>query len=99
MIRPNRSEAYGAIQPHQIPDEVVEAAARALWQAQHEHWMMYKDKVREIGLLPPYDELTASKKKELVDEARATIAAALNAWPGAVIPYGPRLILPLPQEK
>jgi len=29
MIRPDRSEAYGAIQPHQIPTESVKAA----WQA------------------------------------------------------------------
>ncbi len=70
------------IDPAQIPDEVVEAAAAFL----HGAW----------------EEATEFDRKAYKDEARATIAAAINAWPGVGDEYPgdgtPCLILPVPQE-
>ena len=67
------------IRAEQIPDEVVEAAAKA------------------IG-----EETYVSNRQTLKDAARAAIAAAINAWPGAeVVEWyhaDHTLILPLPQE-
>jgi hypothetical protein len=70
------------IKPDMIPDEVVEAAAKHISEADMEDYPNYW-------------------KKQL----RASIAAALNAWPfGAVCHYtikdteGWELVLPLPQE-
>jgi len=69
------------IKPDQIPDEVVEAAARAAW-----------------GVLRAEDEWLLKTK------ARAAIAAALSAWPGA-FPWtfngpleGTGYVLPVPTE-
>jgi len=102
------------IKPEQIPDEVVEAAARATWDTQREHWGLYKVMLETEGHLPPYEELGRGKQRELLVEARAAIAAALNAWPGVKLenlcrwvmdgpdlPYveeAASLILPLSQE-
>ena len=78
----------------QIPDEVVEAAARALSEA--ELWPGVWSRLDSVV----QDAFTA--------QARATIAAAINAWPsGAVCHYrmgdseGLEMVLPLPfpQEK
>ncbi len=67
------------IRAEQIPDEVVEAAAKA------------------IG-----EETYVSNRQTLKDAARAAIAAAINAWPGAEVAAwyhaDKTLILPLPQE-
>ncbi len=67
------------IRAEQIPDEVVEAAAKA------------------IG-----EETYVSNRQTLKDAARAAIAAALNAWPGAEIEVCKSgetgVYLPLPQE-
>ena len=50
----------------QIPDEVVEAAARAAWKLKDQRlW-----------------EILKATQPNWQDEARASIAAALNAWPG-----------------
>jgi hypothetical protein len=93
------------IKPEQIPPEVVEAAARATWDTQREHWGLYKVMLETEGHLPPYEELGRGKQRELLVEAHAAIAAALNAWPGAGthVYYRNRihtreLTLPLPQE-
>jgi len=72
------------IRADMIPDEVVEAAARALADDAKLNW----DDV-------PYAH------NVMRGEARAAIAAALNAWPGMDCrpTFGPsRIILPLPQE-
>jgi hypothetical protein len=66
-----------------IPDEVVEAAARAI----------------EKSLKTA--RITLESEDGYKPEARAAIAAALNAWPGMETlewPLGADLILPLPQE-
>jgi hypothetical protein len=88
-----------------IPPEVVEAAARAAWDTQREHWGLYKVMLETEGHLPPYEELGRGKQQELRVEAHAAIAAALNAWPGMEIlegvyrgkPYED-ITLPLPTE-
>ena len=56
------------INPDQIPDEVVEAALEAFTHASG------------LGLFPDEDE---EWREDLVNGMRASIAAALNAWPGA----------------
>jgi hypothetical protein len=92
------------IDPAMIPDEVVEAAARA----EYEVWR--HDCAGELALdLEMYrlwDQLEPDEHDVLRGEARAAIAAALNAWP--VAHYSDvefadgrafdTLVLPLPQE-
>jgi len=78
------------IDPKQIPDEVVEAAARAIRQ-----WLAYT-----LHKDTRASELTDGEHEEL---ARASIAAALNAWEGEVSvsrfhPHHKSLILPLLKE-
>jgi hypothetical protein len=80
-----------------IPDEVVEAAARA----GYENW---RSAGREAA--PAFDELAPMIQDEERRTAHAAIFAALNAWPhGAVCHYtiadseGWEMVLPLPQEK
>ena len=84
------------IRPEQIPDEVVEAGAEACADA--EFWAGYW-----ITLEKDSNESAVYQK-----QARAGIAAAINAWPsGAVCHYrmgdseGLEMVLPLPfpQEK
>ncbi len=79
------------IKPEQIPDAVVEAAARAM-----------RDTYMKANDVPPYNTETHYPLSAFVQEARAAIAAALNAWPGAeVVEWyhaDKTLILPLPQE-
>ena len=83
------------IRPDQIPipDEVVEAAARAAYEVAHkidcssdpDQWV---DAVNEY-------------KEHWRQQARAAIAAALSAWPGrtlAAYAFQTCHILPLPQE-
>jgi hypothetical protein len=95
------------IDQKQIPPEVVEAAARATWDTQREHWGLYRVMLETEGHLPPYEELGRGKQRELLVEARAAIAAALNAWPNAKTLRDdgrrqtyivPALILPLTTE-
>lgn len=80
----------------QIPDEVVEAAARAIHDIDRkiagEDW-------------PTWEQLSVTDQRRRTRRARADIAAALSAWPGAETfkPYNAHLykdtiILPLPQE-
>jgi hypothetical protein len=70
------------IRMEQIPDEVVEAAARALADDAKLNW----------GDIP-YAHNVMRK------EARAAIAAALNAWPGGGLIKWPAIFLPLPQKE
>ena len=74
------------IRAEQIPDEVVEAAAKAIADDAKLNW----DDV-------PYAH------NVMRGEARAAIAAALNAWPGGQVRlsmFTPQeeIILPLPAE-
>ena len=74
------------IKPEQIPDEVVEAAAKAAYENQRTRkW----DRCGYVG------------QQQLRRDARAAIAAAINAWPGMEErpTFEPsRIILPLLQE-
>ncbi len=79
------------ISPDQIPPEVVEAAARAIHACEYdaEHYPFDQEDIVQQGLLR--------------SQARAAIAAALNAWPNAWtetgFALGPDvLIIPLPKE-
>ena len=79
------------ITPQQIPAEVVEAAARAIHAREYDeaHY--------------PFDREDAVQQSLLRSQARAAIAAALNAWPMArmehpLVDWTGNLILPLTQE-
>jgi len=80
------------IRANQIPDEVVEAAAITL---------MGRLMVSQQDALHVWFGMYEPEKDQFRREARASIAAALNAWPGvdARPTFGPsRIILPLTQE-
>lgn len=88
------------IDPTMIPDEVVEAAAMAdysLIRAEH-----IEDHGYDLGH-SPWEELHDTAKEYYKNHARAAIAAALAAWPGAeqtwMFEYKDCIALPLPQEK
>lgn len=81
------------IKPEQIPDEVVEAAARAAWKLKDQRlW-----------------EILKATQPNWRDEAREALAAAINAWPGfeyradvafPAFGYGPNgIVLPLLNEE
>jgi hypothetical protein len=74
------------IRPEQIPDEVVEAAAMVL----HANNEVFHD--------VSWDDLGDYDQEAYREEARAAIAAALNAWPGAIDCGDGWIELPLPQE-
>lgn len=76
------------IRAEQIPDEVVEAAARAVCEAENGPCKCLPDECGCIYWLA---------------HARASIVAALNAWPGMEGAWyegntATAIILPLPQE-
>jgi hypothetical protein len=83
----------------QIPDEVVEAAARSLCY----HYTGKSGDERQRGVIGDgSDDFPFWKSFEQM--ARAAIAAGLNAWPEAwtskeMIGGEPYLLLPLPKEK
>jgi hypothetical protein len=86
-----------------IPPEVVEAAARAA----HDVWRRQASVGDDIAEYAPWHEMSADLQDEYLDQARAAIAAALAAWPGAYKMLGwdeaaqePRYewFLPLPQQ-
>ena len=73
------------IRPDQIPDEVVEAAAKAEYE-------LIRDEYRDdygVSILtdahPPWERMHDSAKDYYRKHCRAAIAAALSAWPGALI--------------
>jgi hypothetical protein len=86
------------VKQEQIPDEVVEAAARAA----HDVWRRQASVGDDIAEYAPWHEMSADLQDEYLDQARAAIAAALSAWAGAeVVKWyhaDQTLILPLPQE-
>jgi hypothetical protein len=78
-----------------IPDEVVEAAARADYEAWREREDLFDATL-------PWDDAEEHMRVEDRIRARITIAAAINAWQGMEMrpTFNPsRIILPLPQEK
>lgn len=82
------------IRPEQIPDEVVEAAARAVY----EDWRV-RSKMFDETL--PWDDVEEDEQWNSRCDARAAIVAAINAWPGVDFrpTFGPsRITLPLTQE-
>lgn len=90
------------MKPDQIPDESVEAAAKADYEA----WRDWAD-LRSDTL--DWEYLEEDVQEEHRISARVTIAAALEAWPGAHVhewqrPWlggmsGTDIVIPLPTEK
>ena len=90
------------IDANQIPPEVVEAAAKAIYEA----WCAVHG-VTKTSM--PWEEIDDEERQACIAEAIASIAAALNSWPGSEYVYrqphrravsysSPAIILPLPQE-
>jgi len=79
------------IRPEDIPEEVVEAAAMAL----------YDDLRADIDPLD-WTEIGDWRRAYFRKEARASIAAAIAAWPGMwhikPIDFEGKIILPTPTE-
>lgn len=50
----------------------IEKVARAIWDQQRNHWGHYRDMVPDLC---EWEELTQSKQRELMREAKAAIAA------------------------
>jgi hypothetical protein len=80
------------IKPDMIPNEVVEAAAMVL----HANNEVFHD--------VSWDDLGDYDQEAYREEARAAIAAALNAWPDGCVGesecgWHRYIELPLPQEK
>lgn len=88
------------IKPEMIPDEALEAAARAAYETPIPGASSWGEK--------PWEEVDGMLREYFVWQASAAIAASLNAWPG--VDYRPgakvtktwrdpgKIILPLPQE-
>lgn len=95
------------IKPEMIPDEVVEAAAKAY----HNAWRGLNGVTHETM---DWEALDRAERTDIRIQVKAAIAAALAAWPGArkayadiIKPHGemgprigvdPRIVLPLPTE-
>lgn len=90
------------IRAKQIPDEVVEAAAKA------DYIMIRGEAIADHGSVAElwycsWAEASDDAKVYHMDHARTVLAAALSAWPGAEIAKEAteerlHLILPLPAE-
>ena len=82
------------IKPEQIPDEVVEAAAKKEYELAC---------ARASNTWPKWEFLPTHRQELWLNDAHAAIAAAINAWPGAwhvdAVDFEEKLILPLTQEK
>ena len=94
------------IRADQIPDEVVEAAARAEYETMRAEAISDHGAIAET-MYCPWEKVSPDAKEYYMRLARAAIAAAINAWPGATMygphpsghgPTVPQLILPLPQK-
>lgn len=89
------------IRAEQIPDEVVEVAAKAIYEA----WCAFHG-VTKTSM--PWEDIDDEERQACIAEAIASIVAALNAWPEAkrvkgyfthdTDYYEPAFILPLPQK-
>ena len=83
------------IDPKQIPDEVVEAAARAL----HTQWIANNARPDDRHEYREWEHLVSIERKGILNEARAAITAAINAWPNGGLIKWPAIFLPLPQKE
>jgi hypothetical protein len=85
-----------------IPDEVVEAAAKAAHDQWRHEWAV---RVNEpVENWREWEDLILAEQLGWIEQARAALRAGLAAWPGKTQIHHPReqqhaLILPLPQEK
>lgn len=80
------------IRADMIPDEVVEAAAFAEYEAWRDRCDLRNDTLE-------WRDIEEEHREEHRENVRVTIAAALNAWPGGGLIKWPAIFLPLPQEK
>jgi hypothetical protein len=90
------------INPAQIPDEVVEAGAKAA----HDVWRRQASVGDDIAEYAPWHEMSADLQDEYLDQARAACLAMLENWPGMrlgkyrdVAGDNDRIILPLPPQE
>lgn len=79
-----------------IPDEVVEAAARAAY----EYWRAGEDFLNETL---PWEDIDEDYRRACLANARAVILAGLQAWPGSAVCHyitanteGYEMVIPLP---
>ena len=84
------------IRAEQIPPEAVEAAAKAIYHA----WCAFHG-VTKTSM--PWEDIDDEERQACIAEARASIVAAINAWPGMEGAWyegntATAIILPLPQE-
>ena len=70
------------ITAEQIHDEAVEAAAKAALLKHVETYNASADAANYLRFNGGWEDLSEDEKNEWRDEARAAIAAAINAWPG-----------------
>lgn len=61
-----------------MSDTLRERVARALWEAQCEHWQPYRAKLEAAGKLCDYLMLSDGRQRELMSEADAAIALVLE---------------------
>ena len=61
-----------------MTDTLRERVARALWEAQCEHWQPYRAKLEAAGKLCDYLMLSDGRQRELMSEADAAIALVLE---------------------
>ena len=82
------------IKPSDIPDEVVEAAAIAEYEAWRDRCELRNDTLE-------WDDIEEDHREEHRANARVVITAAIKAWPGVAWQTGgngtERPLLPLPQ--
>ena len=58
-----------------MTNEAIEAAARAIWEQQCQHWGRYRDSIPDLCA---WEELSESKQRELIREARAAAPALME---------------------
>ena len=83
------------INPAQIPDEVVEAAAKAEYEVWRHDCAGELDLDLEMYRL--WDQLEPDEQERWCGQSRAAIAAALNSWSDSIL-MPAELILPLTQD-
>lgn len=86
------------IDPDQIPDEVVESAAKVEYEVWRHDCAGELDLDLEMYRL--WDQLEPDEQERWCGQSRAAIAAALNAWPALEVcyflPQGRTITLPFP---
>jgi len=79
------------IRAEQIPDEVVEAAAFAEYEAWRDRCDLRNDTLE-------WCDIEEEHREEHRANVRVVITAAINAWPNGGLIKWPAIFLPLPQE-